>query len=58
MFNECLYTMYLVKTRLNFIYTMYLVKTRLNFMSNFLDQNNPKSKWVDLQSTPDNLNPR
>ena len=31
MFNVCLYT-------------MYLIKTQLNFTSNFLDQNNPKPK--------------
>ena len=25
--------------------SLYLIKTRLNFTSNFLDQNNPKSKY-------------
>ena len=33
MFNECLYIW------------LYLIKTQLIFVSNFLDQNNPKSKY-------------
>ena len=29
--------------------SLYLIKTQLNFTSNFLDQNNPKSKLLLVQ---------